>query len=293
MECGDPRQKQLSFESAKMAQRQHSLPADTEPLLSGAFSSSIDGTGAIMAELHGGFQAIDSCFDLLANCLDRMTEHLVFFTTRLEGTDHRTSEIEDRNMDALKRLEKVEHMLKAPVAKNKDLKAHLCCNNICIAGIAESTNTGWVDKFMGALLCELFGRSAFTDTFFGGKGPRNTQPLPGAPPTPISLMLPGCKMFHLACEKGPVHYQGATLYFFQDFTQTVQKAHRKLTDVKHILQKQGLKYNMLYPPHLCIEMDGQHQIFPTPGDAIQFCKQHCGKWLPFGYPSGPQQDRSP
>ncbi|KAJ1151052.1 hypothetical protein NDU88_003839 [Pleurodeles waltl] len=73
----------------------------------------------------------------------------------LDSTERRILELEDRNMDALKRLE----TLKATAAKNEDLEVRLADNNLCIA------NTGQMDELVQALQCEQFERSAFTETF--------------------------------------------------------------------------------------------------------------------------------
>ncbi|KAJ1096524.1 hypothetical protein NDU88_001660 [Pleurodeles waltl] len=48
-------------------------------------------------------------------------------------------------------------------------------------------------------------------------------------------------------KKGPLLHQGSTLFMFPDFNLTVHEASQKFSDAKNVLQKQGLKYSMLYP----------------------------------------------
>ncbi|KAJ1083453.1 hypothetical protein NDU88_003612 [Pleurodeles waltl] len=71
-----------------------------------------------MMELCAGFQAIDTRFNALGACLDQIDERLDRHATRLDGEEHRLSGLKDGSAQSLKRLEKVEQMLKVFVDKN-------------------------------------------------------------------------------------------------------------------------------------------------------------------------------
>ncbi|KAJ1136381.1 hypothetical protein NDU88_002798 [Pleurodeles waltl] len=67
--------------------------------------------------------------------------------------------------------------------------------------------------------------------------------------------LQGCS--RLAREKGLVHYQGSAIYIFPDADGVIQNAWHKFTEVQRILQKHGIRYSMLYPAKLKVELDGK------------------------------------
>ncbi|KAJ1199451.1 hypothetical protein NDU88_003285 [Pleurodeles waltl] len=76
----------------------------------------------------------------------------------------------------------------------------------------------------------------------------------------------------LAWEREPLQNEGSMLLLFPDFTLAMQEGCQKYSVVKNTLRCQGLKYNILYPALLRVEIDGQHCIFSTPADVIEFCK---------------------
>ncbi|KAJ1108413.1 hypothetical protein NDU88_005789 [Pleurodeles waltl] len=75
-----------------------------------------------MAELKGGFQAINSRFDTLDASLSRMKEHIDRQVARMDGAECRKADVENDCVDTQKHLERDEH-LKAMASKNKDLEA--------------------------------------------------------------------------------------------------------------------------------------------------------------------------
>ncbi|KAJ1194032.1 hypothetical protein NDU88_003327 [Pleurodeles waltl] len=72
---GDPKQKQLSFDTTKTPRRQHADDAaDHGPTSNAACDLPLDGAAIIMAELKAGFKTINSRFDSLTMQLHRMNE---------------------------------------------------------------------------------------------------------------------------------------------------------------------------------------------------------------------------
>ncbi|KAJ1097669.1 hypothetical protein NDU88_002786 [Pleurodeles waltl] len=66
-------------------------------------------------------------------------------------------------------------------------------------------------------------------------------------------------------EMGPIQYHGAKLSFFPDFTLVEQETHCKYTEVKDMQCKLGLRYGMLYPARLKVDVDGRARFFENPG----------------------------
>ncbi|KAJ1179957.1 hypothetical protein NDU88_005185 [Pleurodeles waltl] len=232
-------------------------------------ASPSDGTAVIMVEIRAGFQATDSRFDTLDARLDRMNEHIDCQAARMEGAEHRRSEVEDGCADTQKRLDRVEHFLKMVASKNEDLEAH----NVRIAGVADSTDTGRMGSFVEKLLVELFGRGAFTSPFIV-----ESMSCPGAPLHPVIAMHLNFRdqdtVLHQAREKAPMQYQGMSISIYTIFMPLVQDALRKYADAKALLQKSHIHYTMLYPVQLHIEMDGKQYIFTPPAVVASFCQLH-------------------
>ncbi|KAJ1159943.1 hypothetical protein NDU88_000447 [Pleurodeles waltl] len=76
--------------------------------------------------------------------------------SRLDGAEERISGLKDGAVTTTKHLEKMEHLLKSIVANKKYLEKRSGSNNICIMGVAESTDMGHPDMFLECLLTKLF-----------------------------------------------------------------------------------------------------------------------------------------
>ncbi|KAJ1187461.1 hypothetical protein NDU88_004237 [Pleurodeles waltl] len=105
MGWGDPRQKQLSFDTNKNPK---TTPVEGPSSASSKWGVTPppDGTAAIMAKLRAGFQAIDSFFDAMGSRLSRMNERINLQATRMDGTERRISKVEDGSIDTKKCLER-------------------------------------------------------------------------------------------------------------------------------------------------------------------------------------------
>ncbi|KAJ1199199.1 hypothetical protein NDU88_003037 [Pleurodeles waltl] len=110
----------LSFESGKTPQRRG--PAYWDPGAGITSNLTPDTSTEIMAELRADFSTINSQVDSLTQRFDSMNERLDRHATRLRGTERRISEVEDSHANMQKWLERVDHLLKAEAAKNKDLE---------------------------------------------------------------------------------------------------------------------------------------------------------------------------
>ncbi|KAJ1181114.1 hypothetical protein NDU88_006324 [Pleurodeles waltl] len=105
-----------------------------------------------MVELKAGFKAIHMLFDALTMCLDKMHKHMDDQCTRPGAAKQGSSGVEDGVMDMARGMERVEWLLKTLVAKNEDLEARSRSNNICITGMAESTNIRPMSTYVEHLL---------------------------------------------------------------------------------------------------------------------------------------------
>ncbi|KAJ1137156.1 hypothetical protein NDU88_003569 [Pleurodeles waltl] len=158
MGCRDPKQRQLSFVAACGTRRQSSTPGAMGPPTDTDEVRPSSSAAAIMVELRAGIQAIDAHHGALSDRFDYLSERLDSHATRIKGADHRISKLDDGNAGTLKRLERMERILKTIAANNEDLEAQSCSNDLCITGLAETTNTGSMDLFVEKLITELFGK---------------------------------------------------------------------------------------------------------------------------------------
>ncbi|KAJ1175575.1 hypothetical protein NDU88_000862 [Pleurodeles waltl] len=161
----DPKQKQLILDTSKTPHHQSSPPGHKAILETSAPDPPLNGAAAIVDKICSSFKAIDSGFDALSLHLDSMSEWLDKHGSRIDEVECRVSEAGDGNVDMLKCLERVEHILNATTAKNEDLEARSHRNNVCITGMAETTHAGSMITIMENLLTNLFGSSSFTGTF--------------------------------------------------------------------------------------------------------------------------------
>lgn len=161
----DPKQKKLAFDKPDGSERSASFSNRDDAVEAAGPAGGRDGTTTIMEELRAGFRAIDARFNTLNSRLDRMGERLDNHHTRLGEAEQRISDQEDHTCELTRRLKRVERVLKTVAIKNEDLEARSRRNNICAAGLAESTNIGRPEIFMENLLKELFGAEAFTQSF--------------------------------------------------------------------------------------------------------------------------------
>lgn len=233
---------------------------------------------AILQEMRAGFKSLDGRFDSLEKRMDSMNVKIQAHDRRLDLAESRISYVEDNVSKSLKRLERVEHILKDVAIKNEDLEARSRRNNLRLLGIPESTSTSRMDSFIESLLTDLFGKEAFTAGFAVERAHRSLdpRPKPGLPPRPIIARLLNFRdrdtALRLAREKGDLNWQGSKISMFPDFTEMVQEACRKYTGVKATLQNLGLKYGMLYPARLRVEINGRPRIFDSPAAVLEFCR---------------------
>lgn len=271
------KQKTLSFE--KVAENNPEgdtnmaeSPANSDPLIddSAPFAT-------LLKEMRSGFKSLDSRFDTLEKRMDMMGAKLQTHDRRLDLAESRISDTEDGASKALKRLEWAEHILKEVEIKSEDLEARGRRNNIRFLGVPESTNTGKLDLFIENLLSEMFGRESFTQGFVVERAHRSLgpRPAPGLSPRPIIARLLNFRdrdtALRLAREKGDIIWQGSKLSLFPDFTVMVQDARRKFSDVKVTLRNLGLRYSMLYPARLRVDVNGRPRIFDSPAAAQEVC----------------------
>ena len=276
----DPKQKKLAFDRSKSAERPKASTNMAESAVDTGGTSTQVGLDTIMAELKTGFRAIDARFDTITTRLDRMGERLDKQDARILNAEGRVSTLEDTSTTVVRRLERLETRLKTMAIKNEDLEARGRRNSIRIVGIAESTSTGRIDLFVEHLLTELFDRKSFTSNFVVERAHRSLgpRPVPGAPARPIIARLLNFRdrdtVLRLARESGGLRYHNSAISIYPDFTMAVQDARRKYTDARVALRKLGIRYGMLYPAKLLIDVDGKAKFFETPAEVMSFCKNY-------------------
>lgn len=178
---------------------------------------------ALLAEIRAGFKSLDGRFDTLDKRLDAMGAKLETHERRLDTVEGRTSDLEDGATQSLKRLERVEKILKDVAIKNKDLEARSRRDNLRILGIPESTNKGRMDIFVETMLIDIFGKEAFTVGFVVERAHRSLgpRPNPGCPPRPIIGRIMNYRdrdtALCLSRECGTLSWQGSMVAIYPDF----------------------------------------------------------------------------
>lgn len=274
----DPKQRTLPFENLRTKPQKKAQTWLRGARTPDAIPDPSSHLTALLQEMRVGFKSLDSRFDSLDKRMDDMGSKLQAHDRRLDLAESRISDIEDSAPMSLKRLERIEHILKDVAIKKEDLEARSRRNNLRLIGVPESTNTGRLDSFVETLLMDLFGKEAFINGFAVERAHRSLgpRPKPGLPPRPIIARLLNFldrdTALRLAMEKGNLKWQGSRLSLFPDFTMMVQEARRKYSGVKATLHNLGLKYGMLYLARLRVEVNGRPRIFDTPTAVQEFCR---------------------
>ncbi|KAJ1109383.1 hypothetical protein NDU88_006744 [Pleurodeles waltl] len=106
------------------------------------------GMASILAELGAAFRSTDEHFDSFTSRIDHMGECQGHQKTRVGEAEGRIYTTEGGTGSMVTRLDKVQGILTTVAIENEDLEAQSRINNICVTGIAKTTNMGRADMFV-------------------------------------------------------------------------------------------------------------------------------------------------
>ena len=143
-------------------------------------------------------------------------------------------------------------------------------------GLPEKVEGRDPTSFVETWLQDIFGREAFTALFAVERAHRTPpRPLPpGGPPRSMLARLLNYRdreiILRLARERGSIHYNGARISFYPDFSAEVQRKRAKFAEVKKRLQKIPVTYAMMFPAKLRVTVRGQATFFESAAEAAQW-----------------------
>ena len=243
--------------------------ADTEPTLRDIFavvtSNNLSIT-ALSAELKG----IKTEITFLRHDNQKLRER----TSALEG---RVSSIEDDMAPMQRDLTYNNHLLTQHSSRLEDLENRMRRNNVRAIGFPEKIEGRNPVDFIEQWLLQAFGKEAFSPMFTVERAHRvpARPPAPGAPPRPFLFKFLNYKdrdaVLRLArLNPAALKIDNTKVSMFPDFSADLQKQRAKFMDVKRRLRDLDLKYAMLYPARLRLEVHGAVQFFDSPSAAAQW-----------------------
>lgn len=141
-------------------------------------------------------------------------------------------------------------------------------------GLPEGANGARPEAFLTTLLINTFGRESFFVIFVVERAhwilPK--PPPPGAPPRIYianDTFLNGDQdtLFCLLEDKGLIPYENVHVHVYPDFSLEGQRKRPQFNSVNTKLREKGLKYAMIYPARLYVQMDDQSHFFDSPEEA--------------------------
>lgn len=74
----------------------------------------------------------------------------------------------------------------------------------------------------------------------------------------------------LARERGSLDYKGSEVHIFGDYSAEVARKRAAFTPIKAQLKKAGLRFSLLFPAKLRVNINGAKHEFNTPVEAAAF-----------------------
>lgn len=133
---------------------------------------------------------------------------------------------------------------------------------------------GWKGRTPQKLLCDTYGREAFSPIFVIECAHRMTgRPPPAvAPPRTFIAKFLNFRdrdaILHLSRERGNIPFGNKTIAIFPDFSAAVQRRRKSFTEVKRRLHIKNIKYAMLFPARLRVEGEDRAHFFEDPEAAL-------------------------
>lgn len=243
--------------------------AEGEPTLRDIFAA-VNTCNISIAALTTEIKGVKTEITLLRQDTQRLRER----TSALEG---RVSSIEDDMAPMQRDLTYNNHLLSQHTTHLEDLENRMRRNNVRAIGMPERMEGRNPVEFIEQWLITAFDREVFSPMFSVECAHRvpARPPQPGAPPRPFLFKLLNYKdrdviLRNARLKPAALKVDNAKISLFPDFSADLQKQQAKFTDVKRRLRDLDLKYAMLYPARLRIEVLGSLQFFDSPSAAAQW-----------------------
>lgn len=271
----DRQQPKLTFE-AKRNPRGTNTHLDTDLELESTANKTME---KVLQAIQKSLQDINGKLDTLTHRVDNISTKLDKQGEQLDEAEERITAVEDEAHTTMRKCEDMDKLLEVIKNRAEDLEPRSRRNNVRIAGVPESTNTGKMEIYVETMLKDIFGAESFSTVLIVERAHRSLapKPPPGATPRPIIARVLNYRdrdsILRMAREKQTINYQGNNLAFYPDFTLTVQNARKEFNPAKQKLRELGIQYAMLYPARLRVSCDGHTSILQTPKAAQDYIKK--------------------
>ena len=260
-----------------------STPEQASDKTQGPGSPTIEGEPT----LRDIFTAVTSCnvsLAVLTTEVKGMKSEISFLRQDAQKMRERTSALEERvstiedDMGPMQRdLTYNNHLIDQHSSRLEELENRMRRNNVRAIGLPEKMEGKNPVEFIEKWLIAAFGREAFSPMFSVERAHRvpSRPPQPGAPPRPFLFKFlhyrdRDATLYNARINPAALKVDNTKVSLFPDFSAELQKKRSKFLDVKRRLRDLDLKYAMLYPARLRVEVFGAVQFFDSPATAAHW-----------------------
>lgn len=161
--------------------------------------------------------------------------------------------------------------------KLDDMENRARRNNLRLVGFPEGVEGGngvsflqeWLPKILKVNMCFEIERCH-----------RTLQPRPAEHDRPRALVIRLLrssdteKILAAAREQKKLEYGNSTIMIFRDVSTALYKRRKAFIDLKKLLRRCNIKYSLLYPATLRIDLPGGHRSFTSPKSAETYLRQY-------------------
>lgn len=251
------------------------------------------GETAANADTTKVLEAITACQEAIAACQSTLTARIEEVKVdislvrqdfqklreRVTETETRISMMEDSLPPLQHSSEAIQTQVNQLLQKQDDLENRIRRCNLRFIGLPEGVEGRDPTEFLETLLCDTYGRAAFSSTFTVERAHRMSgRPPPvGAPPRTFIAKFLNYRdrdnILCLSCEKGNIPFGNKMIAVFPDFSAEVQRKRKTFTEAKRHLRIKNIKYAMLFPARLRVEGEDRAHFFEDPEAAIAWLER--------------------
>ena len=202
----------------------------------------------------------------------------------LEGTNSRTTEVEDRISEVEDRMveineaeRKEEKRIKRNQDNRRDLWDNVKCPNIRIIGVPEEDKKKGHEKILEEIIVENFpktGKEIITQVQETQRVPNRINPRRN---TPRHILIKLTKIKHkeqilkAAREKQQITHKGIPIRITADLSIETLQARREWQDILKMMKENNLQPRLLYPARISFKYEGEIKSFSDKQKLREFC----------------------
>lgn len=219
--------------------------------------------------MEGRFDSIEASLSTLQKEHREAQHRLDDVDEALSAADSRITVLEA----TCKELTAANGLLKAKV---NDLEGRSRRLNVRIVGIKEGEENGRPTEFVSRLIPELLGQDNFPKPVKIDRAHRSLRPKPLANERPRIIIARVhndrdlVSILRLSRQQAPLHYHGARVSIFPDYTAEVSSLRQAFSTARKKLMDAGATCSLRFPAKLQVVHNGTVKIFESPVDAERF-----------------------